>query len=353
MTKDLQRQTPIASDERQIVDRITEHVGAYRREVVANYYVALKTGCFVVLVGPDRQNQTRLAQGLADSLVGRSSLQLCAFQAHPWWANSTGNPGQFATSHAQFNALKLLDFIDVASASEAAGFPYLFFSTIKRMSAAELECYFHDLPQGLFWQADTSVISIDLPRNVYATGILETEPSGPALDKAIYRHATVIPLPPGRLPRSAARRNPSPERVDWQRAFSQSAVQSSKQARAKLARILPDGQSSPAPIADLDHVLWSVPLPPFARDQVWRYLANAFDRDGNGLFVATVDENLRIAQDHALAQYVLPHLDDQLSKRQPGALKRVTEYLANRFPRAHAQAIGRREVSLDPAKWRA
>lgn len=76
----------------------------------------------------------RLAQGLAETLVGRPSLQWCLFQAHPWWTTQTGVPGYFAMAHMQFNNLKLLDSIEAAEAAEAMGLP--FFVGIERMSPA-------------------------------------------------------------------------------------------------------------------------------------------------------------------------------------------------------------------------
>lgn len=81
----LQQQTSTGPDEHEIIDRLVEHVGAYQREVVVNYYVALKTKHLVVLAGPPDVDKMCLAQGLAEILVGWPSLQWCLFKAHPWW----------------------------------------------------------------------------------------------------------------------------------------------------------------------------------------------------------------------------------------------------------------------------
>nr|NIO74903.1 hypothetical protein [Armatimonadota bacterium] len=186
-----QRKTSTRPDEREIVDCLVEHVNAYQREVVVNYYVALKTKAFVILAGPPDVDKMCLAQGLAEILVGQPSLQWCLFQAHPWWTTRTGAPGYFAMAHERFNTVKLLDCIEAASAVEAMELP--FFVGIERMSPAEVVCYFHDLPRGLFWQADASALQIRLPRHVYITGTLDVEEKEElVLGQEVYRHATVI-----------------------------------------------------------------------------------------------------------------------------------------------------------------
>lgn len=104
-------------DERNIVDHFVGRVGAHHREVLVNYYIALKTKRSVILAGPDDLDTMALARGLAEVLVGQPSLQLCVFQAHPWWSTNTGAPGHFAVAHARFSNLKLLNMIEEASAS--------------------------------------------------------------------------------------------------------------------------------------------------------------------------------------------------------------------------------------------
>jgi hypothetical protein len=59
-----QRKTATRPDECGIVDYLVEHVNAYQREVVVNYYVALKTKTFVILAGPPDVDKICLAQGL-------------------------------------------------------------------------------------------------------------------------------------------------------------------------------------------------------------------------------------------------------------------------------------------------
>lgn len=328
------RKTATRPDERGIVDCLVEHVNAYQREVVVNYYVALKSKPNVILAGPPDVDKMCLAQGLAEILVGQPSLQWCLFQAHPWWTTRTGAPGYFATAHERFNTVKLLDCIQAASTVEAMELP--FFVGIERMSPAEVVCYFHDLPRGLLWQAHTSTLRIYLPNNLHITGTLDVEEeSRPVLSQKVYRHATVIQVDRSHFASSSGRCETSRWRPDWQQRFARSAIRRGDQARAKLAQILPSGYAPFAPLNELERRLGVAVFSPLIFKEACLYLANAFDSDGRGLFVEPVIENLRIAQDYVLVQSVLPRVSSQWAGAS-GIWSEVSEYLAPRFPRAYA-----------------
>lgn len=341
-----QRKTSTRPGEREIVDCLVEHVNAYQREVVVNYYVALKTKPFVILAGPPDVDKMCLAQGLAEILVGQPSLQWCLFQAHPWWTTRTGAPGYFAMAHERFNTVKLLDCIEAASAVEAMELP--FFVGIERMSPAEVVCYFDDLPRGLFWHADASAFQIRLPRNVYITGTLDVEEKeGLVLGQEVYRHATVIQVDHGHFAPSAGRRKTSRWRPDWQQRFVRSAIRRGDHARAKLVQILPSGYEPFAPLDELGLRLGEAGFSPFVFEEARLYLANAFDDEGRGLFVEPVIENLRIAQDYVLMQSVLPCVSSQWAGAS-GTWSEVSEYLTPRFPRAYAW-VGHLSISVPSA----
>ena len=70
-------------DEREIVEYLVEHLNVYQRQVVVNYYIALKAKHFVILAGPRDVDKMGLAQGLSGILLGEPSMQWCSFQAHP------------------------------------------------------------------------------------------------------------------------------------------------------------------------------------------------------------------------------------------------------------------------------
>ena len=146
-------------------------------------------------------------------------------------------------AHSQFNAMKLLDSIEAAEASEAVGLPFLV--GIERMSPAEMVCYFQDLPDGLLWQADGSTRRIHLPRNLYITGTLDVEEKdGLVLSPEVYRRAAIIQVERGHFELSAGLRKASQWRPDWQQRFVRSVIRHGDHARATLALALPDGYAS-------------------------------------------------------------------------------------------------------------
>jgi hypothetical protein len=227
------------------------------------------------------------------------------------------------------------DLIEFASEGEKLRLP--FFVGIRRMSRAEIECYFHDLPRGLLWQADASTVFVRLPSNLFVTGTFDTDKRGSiALSRDVSsRRAAVVHIKHNDLAAPAGERDITWPKADWQHRFIQSRVYHGNQARAKLARILPGHLRPLAPLDELKRRLGSIALPPFVIESTWVYLANAFDNDGQGLFIESIAENLAIAQDYALAQDVLPHIVAQ-SGAVPEAWKRVYEYLAQNHPKGHA-----------------
>ncbi len=339
-----QHPTSSGPGDREIVDSLVEQVDTYPREVVVNYYTALKTTRFVILVGPREADKESLAQGLARALVGYPSLQWSPIRAHPWWTSQTGSPRQMAEAHARFNSLKLHDFIEAASTSNLLGLPFSFFASIKRMSPAEVVCYFEDLPRGLFWHADGSTVPIDLPTNLFITGTLNAEQDEmPVLSPEVHRHAIIIRLDPDQCPPAPKPNGRSRAKLDWQQTFITSGTRSGEEARAKLARILPDGCTPLAPVDELACLLGATRFSSSTCEKALLYLANAFEDRGRGLFVHSLMENLAIAQDYAMAQIVIPAVRGRWA-RTPWMEETVTNYLAPRLPRSYTQWSASQEV---------
>jgi len=323
--------------ERNIVDHFVERVGANNREVLINYYVALKTKRFVILAGPPTLNKMSLPQGLAEVLVPQPSKQWSLLQAHPWWVTRCGDPGHMALAHARFSNLKLLDVIEAASASLAAGLQSPFFVGLERMSPAEAVCYFDDLPNNLLWRPDGAVAQIRVPRNLYVTGSLDVEErDGLVPSQEPHRRAITIRLRHDEVTPAAHARKEWEARPDWQARFVRSAVHTGDQARAKLTHILADGCNALGSLEQLGRLLGVASFSPTVSDEAWLYVANAFDGDGRGLFVESALENLRIAQDYVLLQSVLPHVITARLESSRARCDEVREYLAPRFPRAYA-----------------
>lgn len=320
-----------------IVDDFVQRAGAYDREALVNYYVALKTKRYVILAGPPTPDKMCLAQALAEVLVPQPSKQWSRLQAHPWWVTHSGDPGHLAVAHARFSNLKLLDAIADAAANLATGHPSPFFVGLERMSPAEAVCYFDDLPKGLLWRPDGTVTRVPVPYNLYVTGTLDVEESsGSVPGGEEHRQAITIRLRHDEVRAPGRGRGESKPRPDWQVSFVRSAVHTGDQARAKLAQILSADCAPLAPLEQLERLLGAATFSPTVRAEALAYVANAFDRDGRGLFVESALENLSVAQDYALMQSVLPHVGTAWLESSRVGSDEVKEYLAPRFPRACA-----------------
>ena len=322
--------------ERELVDHLVEHISGHRREVVINYYVALKAKRFVILAGPPDVNKMCLSRGLAETLA-RSRVQWSSLQAHPWWTTGTGAPGHFALLHAELNTLKLHDLIETASMAEAAGLPGPFFVDFQQMSPAEVVCYFEDLSRGLLWQTDGSSLQVQLPDNLFVTGILELEGRDDlVLGEEVHRHATVIEVHETGPASCATSTKILQQRLDWQEEFTRSDIRRIELARAKLTRMLPSGSKPLWPFLELQARLGGVNFSPYVLQDAWLYLSNAFDWSGCGLFVESATENLRIAQDYVFRQTVLPYLSN-LWPEASEMWRQVAGLLEPQFPRSYAQ----------------
>jgi len=323
--------------ERLIVDHLVERVGAYNREVLVNYYVALKAKRFVVLAGSSTLDKMSLAQGLAEALVPVPGRQWSLLQAHPWWVSRSGNPGQLALLHARFSSLKLLEALEEAGVSEDAGLPMPFFVGIDCMSPAEAVCYFDDLPNSRMWLPDGRVVRVRVPHNLYVTGSLDVEDRElMVLSPELCGQAITIRLWQDDAAPNARARSRGEPRLDRQAMFVRAAVRTPDQARARLAQVLTDKSAPLGPLDEVVRRLGVQGLSPSVYEEALLYLANAFAEDGHGLFVEAVSENLAIAQDYALAQSVLPHV--VTGRLEPSTVRHdeLKEYLTPRFPRAHA-----------------
>ncbi len=333
----LQRLNSSDPGEREILDHLVEHFDSCSREVIVNYYIALKTKHFVILAGPPEVDKESLAQGLAEALVSRPGLPWNLTEGHRWWATDTEAPRQFAEADPRCSALKLETFLYAASTSERFGFPFSFLAGIKELSPAEIGCYFEDLPRGLSWRADGSPARVHLPANLFVTGTLNMNGGTmPFLGPGVHRHTTVVHLSPDHCPPAGRSGQPSRPKLRWQQAFVTSGTTNIDQARAKLSRILGDDCRPLSSIESLAHRLGVPRLPPSVSTDAWIYLANAFDERGRGLFLDPVAENLVTAQDYVMAQSVFPAVGSRWTEGS-WRWETVGDYLSGRFPRAYAR----------------
>ncbi|MEK6573775.1 MAG: hypothetical protein AABZ58_05605, partial [Chloroflexota bacterium] len=76
---------------------------------------------------------------------------------------------------------------------------------------------------------------------------------------------------------------------------------------------------------------YSVALPDSVRDEVLIYLANAWTRNGRGLFDSAHPHNMTMALDLAMGQIILPRLSATI-RHSVTLRKQLGEALEGRFP---------------------
>ncbi len=191
------------SDE-EILRSLAGYASDYSPQAVIDYYRALRTRNFVILAGPAGTDKAGLARTLAEKLVGQDNTQWSLFRAHPWWPL---RPVQlpYGELHDGFDTIRLFDLVELARAGQAVGMP--FFAAVEQAGPAEVSCYFEDLPRGLIRRADGTLLRVDLPHNLYVTGLLDVEDGAPlGLSSQVLRQAAVIRLHGLRFPWARQRR---------------------------------------------------------------------------------------------------------------------------------------------------
>ena len=313
---------------------------------IVNYYVALKSKPFVILVGSPEASRT-MARLFAEALVGSPSPQFQSVSAHPWWAGGTQNVGFFARGHELFNALRFTQFVQMAEAITSASMPC--FWCLFNMSPAEIECYFCDFARPIQRGGEQLYLScfqghrpIELPPNLYVTGTFDTQ-NGYCFSESVLKTATIVEwavLSSDDTCHAEASDPPSPV---YQRAFVHLAVREPEAVKERLRLTLKDERRATEPLDEISWLLWThgIELSPTATELGQRYIANSFDMAGCGLFDSDPVRNLVIAQDFAIAQEVLPRIQGVL----PGAQLvwwELVDYLVDRYPRATRWLLSRR-----------
>lgn len=186
-----------------IVRSLAGYADDYSPQVVLDYYHALRARNFVILAGPAEVDKAGLAQALAEVLVGQNCVQGNLFRAHPSWAFQLSQV-PLARAFARYSTARLFDLVEMAATGQEAGLP--FFAAVEQASPADVSHYFEDLPRGLIRRLDGVHLRIDLPRNLYVTGLLDVEDGVPLdLSPLVLKHAAVIRLRGSRFPWSRQR----------------------------------------------------------------------------------------------------------------------------------------------------
>lgn len=317
----------------------------FPRPMVVDYYVSLKSHPFVILTGAEGQGKTELARLFAEAIVDTESPQYVLIQGGSWVAG-TGEGNYFHDLQTRFGSLRFIETLQEAAASASEGL--VFFICLDELSPAEVEHYFTQLLYtdgagdkrlrltGMPPQAHPVV-----PPNLYITATVNDAEQGYELSGAVLDSASPIEFWAPGLPSGALRAGTSVPFVGFQRVFQRAAVRRADAAYHKLAQILgPEQLGQLRPSAELSLLLWraGIALQTHTLHELSRYVANAFDEDGVGLFDPDdVWRNAHKALDSQIAQKVLWRLrgdvDSTLRRDVEAYLDRLFPYASGRFQR--------------------
>lgn len=287
--------------------------------LIVSYYVSLKTNPFVILTGAEGQGKTELARLFAEALVGAGGTQYTLISSAGVWPDATGQERYYRSLQEQFCSWRFLDLLQEAAEPSNAGKVYMV--CFDALHPDEIEYYFATLlqvsPVGekrLNFPGFPPERQPVVPPNVYITATVNTAAQQDNLSRDVLRNAGVIEFRAVQPHAAQACFGPHmlpalPPPVGYQRLWLGAALHDPSAARARLVELLGEDylgrlHCSPA----LSRLLWrgGLALTSQTLQDLTTYIANSFDKHGQGLFEPYDRQlNAQIAFDAQVVQRVL------------------------------------------------
>lgn len=272
-------------------------------------YVSLKTYPCVVLSGKAGAGKAALVQHLAAALAGPVPGQFIRIGSARWTAQS-GQRDYYRDLHTRFGDSQLSEVLSEAQSPQGAG--KLYFVLFDGLAPDELFHYLHEQLRLL----PVAAKPLPAPPNVLFIATFHQPNQLSVRDAQILAHAYQINV-------TAYRRQPPqlpPPPVGLQRAMIRDAARDVVEARDRLRAVF--GGTQLPQLSPSSHIAgflrWYGLSPDTTLDgDMWLFLANSFDRHGNGLFVADPARNLQIAYDLRMVQRVMARLDPANASLRP------------------------------------
>ncbi len=334
---------PVQNGEQQLLEQLVnkaQEAGLKtNRNAIVNLYVALKSKPMALLVGPSGSGKSVIVRCFAEVFTGGNPLRCQLMAGHAWWAEQTGNVGQFATGQARFNDQKLLSIIEEALQPENHDIVHL--ACLAWISPAELSNIFTDLSTQLrtrIHRLSTIWLQRGLlyPPNLLLIGTMDAT-TEPEVSAKLYAHTTVVWWTANGTQRLPA--NSGFPSYGWHSTTNQgktfliTAVRDEQLAWEKLVSVVGWQHISLRAWRTMKALFHKhgYNVPDVVRAETIIYLANAWDRQGRGLFAKNVADNLSIALDFALAQMLLPRMRREL-RGSPQLFAELDSFVGSRLP---------------------
>ena len=302
---------------------------------IVNLYVALKSKRMAVLMGTARSGKSEIVGGLAQLLTNGDPIRYQMMNGHALWAEKTHDVALFVEAQTRFNTTKILAIIEEAWQPDNAN--RVFVACLTRMSPAELSGFFSEvafqLQRGQIMRLPRLHLSepIPYPPNLLLIGTMDTTRFD-WYDENLLSQTTLIQWPEVEVkPTAEPARESIPLDETW---FMEPLVRSEAAARQKLYDILGSEQQFLRLLLLTEKLLneYEIRLPSSVRGETMIYLANAWSKEGIGLFDQFTPNNYAIALDLAIAQIWLPRVDAMI-RDSPRLRGRLQEAMGQ-FPRS-------------------
>jgi len=301
---------------------------------LVNFYVALKSKPLVILTGPGGSGKIAAVKCLARILMGDCArCQLMA--GHPWTFERSENLAMFSEVHTRYTTEKLLWLIEEAWLPE--NMQRVFIACLTRISPAEVLSFFTEVAAQLRHDQLMRLGDVHFPEpipfppNLFLIGTMDRLHFD-WWDHDLLSMTTVVQWPIVGTLAPVSQNGSAPP---WEGEFLRSCVRHKQAVYHKVYSILRQQKQPLLPLLQIEALLKARAMPDvdWLIDETMLYLANSWSRLGNGLFDPSNRRNLDIALDLAIAQILLPHVEDRM--RENVALReQLLTAISGQFPRS-------------------
>ncbi len=302
---------------------------------IVNLYVSLKSKPMAILTGAAHSGKSEMVRSLAQFLADGDPIRSQMMNGHAWWAEKTRDVAFFIEAQTRFNTVKMLAVIEEAWQPENTN--RVFVACLTHMSPAEVSCFFSEvasqLQHGQITRLPRARLTepIPYPPNLFLIGTVDTTRFDWS-DENLLSQTTLIQCVESEIkPTAELDRESIPL---GETGFLDSIVRSDTAAYLKLCRILGSEQPALHPLLLAERLLneHKFRIPGSVKGEILIYLANAWSKEGIGLFDQGTPNNLAIALDLGIVQILLPRIGATI--RDSPILRRRLRDAMSRFPRS-------------------
>lgn len=304
---------------------------------IVNLYVSLKSKPMAILSGAAHSGKSEVVRSLAQFLTDGDPIRYQMMNGHAWWAEKTRDMAFFIETQTRFNTVKMLAVIEEAWQPENTN--RVFVACLTHMSPAEVISFFSEvasqLQRGQIMRLPRARLTepIPYPPNLFLIGTMDTTRFDWS-DEDLLSKTTMIQWLGGEMKPTT-----EPDRESFElgeTGFLRSLIRDEAVARRKLHCILASEQPALHPLLLAERLLseHKFRFPGSVKGETLIYLANAWSKEGIGLFDQGTPNNLAIALDLAMAQILLPRVGAMI--RDCPTLQRQLREVMTRFPRSAA-----------------